>query len=298
MGAMKMNPSGNGASFRPIEFHPSPGGSVMATATTATTRKGILARADMDHFGPAVLSGFVATTAMAFVAMIAYFAAEGIGHAGSGTLATWFRNLTNNPVTDTVRSGLIGVIGLNLAIGLVWATVFAFDANERLKQYPGWLRGVLFIIPPYLLSLVLLPIVPGAGFAGLGLQAGPLPILGNLILHLVYGVVLGAVYVLEGSVDGVRNNDPGVQASLHSAETKAGLSVLVGAGAGIVLAVIGSAIAVGLSGPVVVGAAVGGAVIGAAIGAVFGAVTGLTDQPVARPTPTVDVSTATMTANE
>ena len=246
-------------------------------ATLTTTRDVSDGRIDMNHLGPAVLSGFVATTAMAFVAMIGYFAAEGIGHLSPGTVTTWFRNLTNNPVTDTVRGSLIGAVGINLAIGLVWATVFAFDANKRVKRYPGWLRGLLFIIPPYLLSLVLLPLVPGAGLAGLGLQAGPLPILGNLILHLVYGVVLGAVYVLEGSVDGVRNNDPAVQASLHAAETKAGLSVLVGAVVGMIVTVLGTIIAVGISGSVIVGAAVGGAVIGAAKGANYGAVTGLSD---------------------
>jgi hypothetical protein len=38
-----------------------------------------------------------------------------------------------------------------------------------------------------------LPIV-GGGPLGLRLRAGPLPIFGNLILHLIYGGVLGQIY--------------------------------------------------------------------------------------------------------
>lgn len=242
---------------------------------TTDARPRVTGGANTDRLGPAILSGFVATTAMAVVAMIAYFATSYIGRAPSNTVTHWFRNLTNNPVTDTVRDALVPAVGLNLLIGLIWAMVFAFDASNRLRGFPGWLRGAIFIIPPYLLSLLLLPLIPGAGFLGLGLQAGPLPILGNLILHLVFGVVLGAVYVLEGSVDGVRNNDAGVQATLLGAETRAGYGVIIGGVIGAVGTAIGTALVVGLSGSTIVGALVGGGVIGAAIGAVFGSVAGL-----------------------
>ncbi len=244
-----------------------------ATETRATTVRPT--GMEVGRFGPAVLSGFIGTTAMAFVAMLSYFAASAIGRDPSNTVTHWFRNLTNNPVTDTVRDSLIGAVGLNLLIGLIWAMVFAFDASDRLKAYPGWLRGAIFIVPPYLLSLLLLPLMPGAGFLGLGLQAGPLPIVGNLILHLVFGVTLGAVYALDGSVDGVRNNDPAVQASLGDAESRAGYGVLIGAFAGAVATAVGAVLVAGPTTSTIVGALVGGGVVGAAIGAVFGSVAGL-----------------------
>jgi len=247
-------------------------------------------RTNLDLLGPAVLSGFVATAVMAFVAMIGYFAAEGIGHLAPGMVTTWFRNLTNNPVTDTVRGSLIGVVGLNLAIGLVWAMVFAYDANRRLGHYPGWLRGLLFIIPPYLLSLALLPLVPGAGFAGIGLQAGPLPILGNLILHSVYGIVLGAVYVLDDRSDSVRNGDLAIRVALKAAEIKAGLDVLIGGVVGMIVAIIGTALVVGISEGAIVGAAVGGGVIGAALGAIVGSISGLTDTDPSPARPVVPIA--------
>lgn len=55
----------------------------------------------------------------------------------------------------------------------------------------------MFSLIPWAFSLVVfLPLV-GGGFLGLGLGAGPLPILGNLLLHAVYGVTLGSVLGLE-----------------------------------------------------------------------------------------------------
>ena len=41
--------------------------------------------------------------------------------------------------------------------------------------------------------IIFLPLA-GGGLLGLGLGAGPLPILGNLLVHLVYGVTLGFLY--------------------------------------------------------------------------------------------------------
>jgi lipoprotein signal peptidase len=46
------------------------------------------------------------------------------------------------------------------------------------------------------LSLVVFFPIVGAGFFGASLHAGPLPALGNLVLHLLYGATLGAVYCL------------------------------------------------------------------------------------------------------
>jgi hypothetical protein len=40
---------------------------------------------------------------------------------------------------------------------------------------------------------VILPVV-GAGPAGAGLEAGPIPALGETIRHLAYGLVLGTLY--------------------------------------------------------------------------------------------------------
>jgi membrane protein DedA with SNARE-associated domain len=58
----------------------------------------------------------------------------------------------------------------------------------------GPVRGAAFALLPLAGSfLVILPVV-GAGPAGAGLEAGPIPALGETIRHLAYGLVLGTLY--------------------------------------------------------------------------------------------------------
>ena len=233
-----------------------------------------------ERFGPAVISGFVATTAMAITALIAYGFALGIGTASGNLFQQWLYALTHNPVTEHARSSLLVVVGLDLVAGIVWALLFALDANDRLIAFPGWLRGILFALPPAVLSLVVfLPLV-GGGIFGVRIGAGPLPVLGNILLHLVYGATLGAMFALDGSIDHIGTGDAATEATLRQAEAGAGWGVLLGAllgGGGtllVTLFVIGSAAAN------VAGATIGGAVVGAALGVVFGSMTAMT-----RPTP-------------
>lgn len=59
---------------------------------------------------------------------------------------------------------------------------------------PGafWLRGMLFSIAPWLVMMIVMMPMAGAGFFGLNLgMAGPVM---TLVLHLIFGAVLGAVY--------------------------------------------------------------------------------------------------------
>lgn len=237
-----------------------------------------------ERFGPAVISGFVATTAMAVTALIAYSIALGLGSTSGGLFQRWLYALTHNPVTENVRSSLLAVIGLDLAAGIVWALIFAADANDRLIAFPGWLRGIIFALPPAVLSLVVfLPLV-GGGVFGIRIGAGPLPVIGNVVLHLVYGAVLGAMFVLDGSIDHVGKSDPAMEATLRQAEAGAGWGVLLGALVGggatmLVALLVSSHDAANLA-----GAAVGGAVIGAALGVVFGSMAAMTNAPAPAPT--------------
>src|SRR5262249_47741458 len=158
--------------------------------------------------------------------------------------------------------------GLNFAAGIIWALIFACDANDRLIALPGWARGIVFALPPYLLSLVVfLPLV-GGGLFGTKIGAGPLPVIGNLILHLVYGATLGAMFVLDGSIDRVGGDTPAMDAQLRRAETGAAFGVILGALLGGGATLLG-ALFFADSTTAIVSAAVGGAVIGAALGIVF-----------------------------
>ncbi len=247
------------------------------TSSPASSLPPAIRRAGKAHLASAILAGFVATTAMAVVAMLGYFVALGLGNPAGDTFTRWLDALTHNPITQGVRSSLLGTVGLDLAAGMIWAMLFAFDANDRLIVFPGWVRGLLFALPPYLLSLIVfLPLV-GGGFLGQRLGAGPLPIIGTLVLHLVYGMVLGAMYTLEDDRDCGRPGDPAIQRTLAHAEMGAAYGIVLGAliGGGGTSAIM--LLVATYSATTMIGAAIGGAVIGAALGLAFGSMIALTD---------------------
>jgi len=150
-----------------------------------------------------VVAGFLATFGMTVVVAVAYGLSNGLGDAGGGAVARWLAALADNPLTRRTVDALILAIALNLVVGLLLAVAYARWLEPALSG-PGWRTGMLFALLPWLLSLaIFLPLV-GGGFFGVGLGAGPLPILGNLVLHLVYGAILGGVYglALESGLDG------------------------------------------------------------------------------------------------
>lgn len=230
-----------------------------------------------ERFGPAVISGFVATTAMAVAALVAYGIALGLGDARGVLFQRWLFALTHNPVTENVRASLLAVVGLDLAAGIVWALIFAWDANDRLIAFPGWLRGAIFALPPALLSLVVfLPLV-GGGVFGTKIGAGPLPVIGNIVLHLIYGAVLGGMFALDGSIGSVGAVDPATETTLRQAEAGAGWGVLLGALVGGGATLLVSLLVAGHDAATITGAAIGGAVVGAALGVVFGSMAAMTN---------------------
>ena len=80
------------------------------------------------------------------------------------------------------------IIGTGLALG--YAAVFA----SRLPR-PGFLRGAIYGVLPWLMAqLVVMPMM-GAGFFSGSFVAAT----GSLMGHLVYGAVLGAIYGAHGS---------------------------------------------------------------------------------------------------
>ncbi|MGH8905868.1 MAG: hypothetical protein ACRD0K_04995 [Egibacteraceae bacterium] len=148
-----------------------------------------------DWLSAGVLSGFIATGAMTTVVVLAYQAAGLLGSPSSRApmLLRWIWGLANNTVTQGTQTAFPIAVGLHFVSGVGWALVYAAWVEPRLRG-SGWRRGLLFSFVPWIVSLtVFLPAV-GGGLLGLGLRAGPLPILGNLILHLIYGGVLGQVY--------------------------------------------------------------------------------------------------------
>jgi uncharacterized membrane protein YeaQ/YmgE (transglycosylase-associated protein family) len=98
--------------------------------------------------------------------------------------------------TERANDSLVLAIGLNLILGIVFAVIYGM-IEHRLPGKSGWQRGMLFALPLWLISLVLFFPMMDAGMFGSDLDAGPLAIIGNLILHLIYGAVLGSVYAVD-----------------------------------------------------------------------------------------------------
>lgn len=142
-----------------------------------------------------ILAGFLATIAMSLLLVMAYMMTGFIGDENGSQLSQWFWHLSNNDLTEGVWDIPIAAFSINLLAGLAWALVYG-GLIERRMSGPGWLRGMIFALVPWLLSLVVFFPAIGGGFFGSDLGAGPLPALGNLVLHLIYGAILGGVFAI------------------------------------------------------------------------------------------------------
>jgi hypothetical protein len=182
----------------------------------------------------ALLAGFVASVAMVLAFAVAFVAALVLGRLPVPLLADWFRGLTSNQLIDVAAPNLYAATAVFFLGGMVWALLYALVFDARLHGTPLE-RGIKFALVPWLFSLAILMPLVGGGFLGLGLGAGPLPIVGNLILHAVYGAVLGVVW---GSAESVIDL-PGRQA--YSEDLQAGRLSELGAARG-----IGVGVALGL----------------------------------------------------
>jgi len=222
----------------------------------------------------AFVAGFVASVMMVVAFAAAFVVMLVLGAWPLPIVGDWFRGLTSNSLIDIARPNLYVAAAVFLAGGLLWALLYGLVFEPRL-QGPGWQRGVTFALIPWLVSLaVFLPLV-GGGPLGLSLGAGPLPALGNLILHVVYGAALGAIY---GAVDSMeeRSVTPDTEDVLSGARSQVGAArgILVGLAIGIAVGLLTALVpqltgsnALGVN-PLALGLAM--ALIGASFGALVG----------------------------
>lgn len=225
-----------------------------------------------DWVRSSVLAGFSATFAMTVTIAIGYLVARALGSADGSGLERWFWALTDNEMTKDV-SGFFGLgMVLNLIIGVAWAVVYARFVEPALSG-PGWRQGVMFALVPWLLSLVVFFPLMGAGLFGIDIGAGPLPVLGNLIVHLVYGAVLGTLFAIE---EGDGNED---NASEHATSASAERGAAVGVLAGGIAGFVGG----WFVGPSLSDLA--GALSGAAMGTMIGSLVSMRDDSAVVPAP-------------
>lgn len=219
----------------------------------------------------AIVAGFSATTMMTITLVSAYGILAWLVAVlpDANTFMRWAKNLIDNSLTQSTQEDLAALLLLHFAAGIAWALLYAV-AEPRL---PGsaWERGVLFSMLPWVISLVVFLPIAGGGFLGLSLGAGPLPIIGNLILHLVYGATLGEVFVSAGllSESGEAAIDADAQL-LNRVERTMAIAIVVGFIAGGLLGWVGSSIFAPGTAPVVVAA--GAAIIGSVVGILLGSI--------------------------
>jgi hypothetical protein len=236
----------------------------------------------VDWLPRSLLAGFTASVLMGIAFFIAYGAAVLLGalplanRRGAEEFHTWLIALTHNQLIDLASAALYAAGALHLAIGVVLALAYGSVIEPRLIG-PAWVRGVTFAVMAWILSLVVAFPVLGAGMLGSGLGAGPLPAIGNLILHLIYGASLGVIYGPLGDLpaDSFSASAPRDDTETTVALERAGATgVIVGAVLGAALGIIGSRFPgafpqeAGLAAMValIFGSAVLGGAFGAAVG--------------------------------
>src|SRR5215213_5706316 len=222
-----------------------------------------------DWLRAGILAGFLGTFAMTVVLVAAYWLASSIGSPDGGVIQRWSRALVVNPVAERTADGVLLAIGANLAMGLLLALVYARYAEPRLSG-ANWWKGTQFAVITWLLSLIIFLQLMGGGLPGKNIGAGPLPILGNFILHLVYGAVLGSAYA-EAAEDWLDDTDVD-RVNAAAAERGAAIGLVAGLVPGLV---VGWLIAPAFADLVdraasAIGMAFIGAVIGLAIGSFAG----------------------------
>ena len=172
-------------------------------ALTVTSHTDVRHRTLSKRLLRAILAGFAASTIMLLLFVVAYNLARLLSVASVLASATvprqWLANLTHNRLIDAGLADVYVAAAVYLAGGLLWAALYAL-VEPRLRG-PAWLRGATFALVPALVSLVIVLPMLGGGLFGAALGAGPLPTLGNLLLHVAYGAVLGLVYGPVGDFD-------------------------------------------------------------------------------------------------
>lgn len=244
-------------------------------------------RREGGRLGRAIIAGFVALAVSTVSLVVVSGVAGAIGEAfrDRGLLFLWMYQLTNNPVVELGRGQVFAALAIHLFFGMVWALLYAVAFEPRLRHYPGWLSGALFAMLPFFLSVVLFLPITGGGFFGSELQAGPLPLIGNLILHLIYGATLGAGYAADrytplDDLEDTEVNAVAQRATMGRAETDAARGILIGALFGGILGALAGKVLPFSSGEALVGdwaiaLGVGGALAGGAVGALIGSMAGL-----------------------
>lgn len=135
----------------------------------------------MNRFGNGMVAGFVATVVLS-VLMLIKGAMGFMPHLNVIVMLSNMIGAPNAPIAGWVAHFAIGTVA--------WGLLFGALAGRLPGDY--WFQGVLFATGAWLLMMIVIMPMAGAGLFGAKLGVGA-PII-TLVLHWIFGAVMGATF--------------------------------------------------------------------------------------------------------
>ena len=135
--------------------------------------------------GSGIAAGFVATVVLSAIMLVKH--SMGLMPELDPIAMITAMAGANSPALGWIAHFVIGSI--------FWGIGFAVVSPYL--PGPFWLRGVIFAVGAWLLMMIVMMPMAGAGLFGLGLSM--MTPVATLVLHIVFGLVLGGVYGLLGA---------------------------------------------------------------------------------------------------
>lgn len=142
------------------------------------------------RIGNGIVAGLAATVALSIV-MLLKEAAGLMPQLNPVQMITEMMG-ASSPIVGWIVHIMIGTI--------IWGILFAV-LESRLPGRP-WFRGALFATGAWLIMMVVMMPMAGAGIFGMGLGLGVIAPMAALMMHWIFGAVLGATYAAMGRHSG------------------------------------------------------------------------------------------------
>jgi len=139
--------------------------------------------------GKAILAGFIATLVMTVIMRIASMI---------GLPKMDVASMLGSMLTQTVPEPMSGPRFLGLVLhflqgSVVFPLLFAYLFYKILPG-PSWFKGIIWaLILWFVLQVVIMPKM-GAGFFSSHVPQTMMRLIGSLIVHVIYGIILGGIY--------------------------------------------------------------------------------------------------------
>lgn len=134
----------------------------------------------MQNLTQGLIAGFVATVVLSALMLLKAM----MGLMPELNVIAMLANMTGGgPLMGWIAHFAIGTI--------LWGGLFAY-LEPRIPGGSDWIKGMAFGIAAWLLMMIVVMPMAGAGFFGANL--GMMAAVATLVLHLIYGAVLGATY--------------------------------------------------------------------------------------------------------